>query len=328
MKDQIDLIPRSVGPALLPSDDQKYILLKEDAVALLARYEGQLHLLATDPAYQAMEKHRTLASGKPRGTTTRLSMSEGSSNPWFPIFPDSRWPEFFHYAYRALVDDAHAYVMSAADFDQVCVIVMAAKGEGFRFWKAIPWDKGRAGTGYHWNASHEVVLFFEKGHRNLNYPGWRDWFDMDPADGYQGGDATVLDIVAQDMLNDDRACWEDLAPVDRNQLLRVVEAVLNYDKALPCHITQGGLRTAGLYPTEKPPALFDRLIANSSLPGEIVIDPFIGSGSCGEAALLRGRGFVGGDVVDDAITRSRGRLDRAVINFDAKRLNKVRLFKR
>src|SRR5712691_8839445 len=47
------------------------------------------------------------------------------------------------------------------------------------------------------------------------------------------------------------------------------------------------------HPTEKPVALLKYLIEKSTLPGEVVLDPFMGSGSTGEAAKQTGRGFIG-----------------------------------
>lgn len=43
------------------------------------------------------------------------------------------------------------------------------------------------------------------------------------------------------------------------------------------------------HPTEKPVALFEHYIENSSNPGDLVIDPFSGSGSVGVAAVKTGR---------------------------------------
>jgi site-specific DNA-methyltransferase (adenine-specific) len=45
----------------------------------------------------------------------------------------------------------------------------------------------------------------------------------------------------------------------------------------------------GHYPTEKPVALLKTLISQSSQPGELVLDPFCGSGSTGRAARELGR---------------------------------------
>lgn len=48
-----------------------------------------------------------------------------------------------------------------------------------------------------------------------------------------------------------------------------------------------------LHPTEKPVDVLDPLVRVVSEPGGLVIDPFCGSGSTGEAALRRGRRFLG-----------------------------------
>ncbi len=47
--------------------------------------------------------------------------------------------------------------------------------------------------------------------------------------------------------------------------------------------------TRGHYPTEKPVALLKTFISQSSWPGELVLDPFCGSGSTGRAARQLGR---------------------------------------
>ena len=55
-------------------------------------------------------------------------------------------------------------------------------------------------------------------------------------------------------------------------------------------------RVNGGYPTEKPVALIDILIGQSSIIGETICDPFMGSGSCGVSALRNGRNFLGCDI--------------------------------
>jgi site-specific DNA-methyltransferase (adenine-specific) len=48
-----------------------------------------------------------------------------------------------------------------------------------------------------------------------------------------------------------------------------------------------------VHPTEKPVPLMQRYVGNSSQPGEWILDPFMGSGSTGIAALNLGREFIG-----------------------------------
>lgn len=67
------------------------------------------------------------------------------------------------------------------------------------------------------------------------------------------------------------------------------------------------------YPAEKPVALAELLVRQSSSPGELVIDPFTGSGSTGVAAVTLGRRFAGTDVSEGARELARQRLDRACL---------------
>jgi len=62
------------------------------------------------------------------------------------------------------------------------------------------------------------------------------------------------------------------------------------------------------YPAEKPPAVSEILIAQSTEPGQLVVDPFMGSGSVGVAALSLGRRFRGTDINPDAVRVSAERL--------------------
>ncbi|HAT7873668.1 TPA: site-specific DNA-methyltransferase [Legionella pneumophila] len=65
------------------------------------------------------------------------------------------------------------------------------------------------------------------------------------------------------------------------------------------------------YPTEKPVALNEILIHQSSSIGDIVADPFMGSGSVAEAALINGRKFIGTDIKSNAVYITEQRLKKA-----------------
>ena len=62
------------------------------------------------------------------------------------------------------------------------------------------------------------------------------------------------------------------------------------------------------YPAEKPPAVAEVLIKQSSCPGDLIADPFMGSGSVGIAALKTGRRFSGCDVNPEAVRLTADRL--------------------
>lgn len=193
--------------------------------------EESAALVVTDPAYESLEKHRK------RGTTTRLKKSQGSSNDWFPIFHNDRFPEFLTQVHRVLQKNSHFYLI--CDQETMWVVRPMAEAVGFKYWKFVVWHKlGRIGMGYHYRGVHEVVLFFEKGKRKLQ--------DLSIPD--------VLDIP----------------------------------------------KVTGGYPTEKPTELAEVLLLQSSSPGELVLDPFMGSGFVASAANRLGRRFAGSDINPDA----------------------------
>lgn len=48
-----------------------------------------------------------------------------------------------------------------------------------------------------------------------------------------------------------------------------------------------------VHPTQKPVGLIESLIADFTLPGQLILDPFAGSGTTGVAAIRLGRRFIG-----------------------------------
>jgi DNA modification methylase len=74
----------------------------------------------------------------------------------------------------------------------------------------------------------------------------------------------------------------------------------------PLRHARRGERTG--YPTQKPRALLDRIVACASAPGDWVVDLFGGSGTTGESAYSLGRRFVVGDVSPLAVGLARARL--------------------
>jgi site-specific DNA-methyltransferase (adenine-specific) len=81
------------------------------------------------------------------------------------------------------------------------------------------------------------------------------------------------------------------------------------DLAIPDVISVPRIR--GGYPAEKPAEVADVLIRQSSQPGEVVADPFLGSGSVGVAALRLGRRFLGNDLNPEAVQIAADRLRAA-----------------
>ncbi len=225
-----------------PAPQPSAHLFQRDAVEMLRTLPSEsVDLVVTDPAYESLEKHRA------RGTTTRLKKSLASSNPWFDIFPNARFPDLFTELYRVLKPDRHAYLF--CDSETAFIAKPVGEAAGFRFWKPLVWDKVTLGMGYHYRGRYEFILFFEKGKRAL-------------------ADLGVADVLR-------------------------------------------ARRVRGGYPTEKPVEISTVLVRQSSLAGELVCDPFMGSGSVGLAAVAEGRHFFGCDTSADALTLASSRLSAA-----------------
>lgn len=62
------------------------------------------------------------------------------------------------------------------------------------------------------------------------------------------------------------------------------------------------------YPTQKPESLLERIIKTSSVPGDIVFDCFMGSGTTQAVAMKLGRKFIGADINLGAIQTTTARL--------------------
>ena len=65
---------------------------------------------------------------------------------------------------------------------------------------------------------------------------------------------------------------------------------------------------AGFHGCQMPEALLMRIIMASSNPGDVVLDPFVGSGTTAVAAKRLGRAYVGIDLSKDYVTHTRKRV--------------------
>jgi site-specific DNA-methyltransferase (adenine-specific) len=71
-------------------------------------------------------------------------------------------------------------------------------------------------------------------------------------------------------------------------------------------------KTLGKHPTQKPLALLERLIGACTKPGDIVLDPFTGSGTTGVAAVGLGRSFIGFETNPEYSKLARKRIRAAI----------------
>ena len=68
----------------------------------------------------------------------------------------------------------------------------------------------------------------------------------------------------------------------------------------------------GKHPTQKPEALLDRIVRASSNAGDLVLDPFCGSGTTGVVCARLGRRFVGFDISEEYLNLAQKRIGNEI----------------
>lgn len=235
-------LPLFPSPRARLDSGENFVVVEGDVMeSLRALPDGSVDMFNFDLPYESLEKHRAW------GSTTRLSHSKKSSNDWFSVFKNERFPELFREIYRALANNRHTFCW--CDDETSDFMKLAAQEAGFKVWKRLVWNKVHFGMGYHYRAQYEFILFLEKGKRRLNSLGIGD--------------------------------------------------------VLTCK----RIKSKDAYPAEKPVEINEILTTQSTQPGEVICDPFCGSGSAGVAALKNGRRFIGFDISEKAVAVSRSRLE-------------------
>lgn len=129
--------------------------------------------------------------------------------------------------------------------------------------------------------------------------------------------------------------WHKLNPMPRNMNLHFINSTeawiyFTYKKRtgtfnnegkavhdfIETSITPSSERKYGKHPTQKPVALFEHFVTLLSDKGDIVLDPFMGSGSSGVAAVLHDRKFIGADLNKEYCDISFKRMEEVWVKKD------------
>lgn len=244
------------------------------AIHLTRLFPSSIDLTITDPAYASLERHRA------KGTTTRLKDSSASSNPWFATVDYEYLEHWLHHLYVAHKVQTHAYIF--CDEPTADVMKAAARRIGWWVWKTLVWVKT--------TTDPKVKASLVEGDEPRLQAGM----------GYHWRAANERILFLEKRTVRQRDEWTPMIdPVGNGRQLnhRGWEDVLF------------AARVSG-YPTQKPVSLIRRLIANSSDRGDVVFDPFAGSGSTGVAATMENRRVLMGDVSPASEEYIRARWDQ------------------
>jgi site-specific DNA-methyltransferase (adenine-specific) len=206
--------------------------------------------------------YESLEKWRNMGTTTRLKKSKQSSNNWFPTVPNSYFEDFFPEIYRVLKKGTHMYVMCDEETSDILKPIIRAAG--FQLRKSLIWHKVGKKKEIKCPKCKTVVC-------EQHSPGT-------PGMGYPYRSCYEMILLAQK--------GKRKPPENKG-----VRNVLNVP----------WIKSKTAYPTEKPTELLEILIKQSSFEGDLILDPFAGSGSTGAAAFNTDRNFLGFDVAQDSI---------------------------
>ena len=212
--------------------------------------------------------YASLELHRAKGTTTRLKKSKGSSNEWFPVIPDARLPELISSIYRVLKPNRHFYLFC----DEVTTDVI----------KSQQFDR------------HPDGIYQRSKDGSFNCKsGFTFWRDL---------------IYCKTTLTGDKARagtgYHYRGAVERIMFFEKGKRKLN-DLGVPDILF--GPRPDG-YPTEKDFGVVETLVTNSTLPLEMVLDPFSGSWVVAHAALANGRRAAGNDIANLSMDEAQKRL--------------------
>lgn len=186
-----------------------------------------------------------------------------------------------------------------------------------KYWKhknTLVWDKGDAGTfgdleaGYSLN--YESVFYYNKGRRKLNGSRPRTILRYDRT---QLENRLMSEVPPEEWLDTLYNVLKCIPMADRYDALEYIAP--DIAGKIFSDIPKGQLRkdwssrNDPVHATTKPVHLLELLIKYSSDEGDLVIDPFMGSGTTGAACKLQGRRFIGIEMSPHFFRVSQDRID-------------------
>ena len=207
------------------------------------------------------------------------------------VVPDI--PRFWREAWRVLKPNGAAVIFgtvkSGLDW------IMASREE-FRY--DLVWEKTKAACFVNVNrrplAIHEMIYVFYRSHPTFNpqkyKPEWASDFEkkvLEPENRVRFFSGGHVGSYTRIVTNE-----------------KFYKSVLKFSNG-------GRYISAQIHQTKKPITLMEHIIKMYTNPGETVLDPFMGSGSTGVAAMMTGRKFLGSELDPHFFEVSKRRISEA-----------------
>ncbi|MDR3243543.1 MAG: site-specific DNA-methyltransferase [Elusimicrobiota bacterium] len=201
---------------------------------------------------------------------------------------------------------ASCFIFAGRRLSHRCITAM--EDSGFIFKDMIGWNKEKAAY-----RAQRISKVFERRKDIIDAQQWKDWrvgnlrplfepilWFMKP---YKIG-ATITDNVLQNAVG----------AFNENQLLQYIQSPDNLMSF------KSNYSDIGLHPTQKPLKLMQALIELTTLEGQIVLDPFMGSATTLVAAKLLKREYIGFDNNESYYKIALNRINKANINLFSNQL--------
>lgn len=231
-------------------------LYLDDCVAAMYSMEPEsVDLIFADPPYNLSNDGYTVHAGK------RVSVNKGEWDRSLGVEQDFEFHMQWIEACRRILKP-NGTIWVSGTYHSIFACGYALNVQGFRVLNDISWYKPNAAPNLGrrmFTASHETLIWASKSKKarhTFNYDQMRE--SSFPRD--------QLKKPGKQM----RSVWSITTPG-------------TWEKRF------------GKHPTQKPEALLERIILSSTKKGDVVLDPFCGSGTTGVVALRFGRKFIGID---------------------------------
>jgi site-specific DNA-methyltransferase (adenine-specific) len=193
---------------------------------------------------------------------------------------------------RVLRDGGSAYVCG---FSEILAEVKARSARRFAGCRWLVWYyRNKANLGHDWGRSHESILHLRRSARTrIDVDAVRVPYN-DHTRRYPARVQAINSQYGGGGVRRDR--WEPNPLGAKPRDVIEVPVLCNGQAEKTAHATQ------------KPEALIEKLILASSAPGQLVVDPFVGSGTTAVVAARLGRAWVAGDSDPRFVGLARERL--------------------
>lgn len=274
-------------------------VVRELAVPRDLRGDGPTRALATETGQLWHADVLELLRGIPTGTVDlvctdppyAIDKAEWDEFESLDVYVD--WcDEWLAEVARVLAPHGSAYVCG---FSEILADVKARSAKRFAGCRWLVWYyRNKANLGKDWGRSHESILHLRKSAARI---------DVDAVRIPYNGHTTKYPARAQAVSSafdrgQKRDKWEPNPLGAKPRDVIEIPVICN------------GMTEKTPHATQKPEALIERLVLASSKPGQLVVDPFVGSGTTAVVASRLDRKWLAGDADARYVGLTRERLSR------------------